>query len=83
MALHRVAHFSDVPENKGLEARIADTHIVLLRVGDQLRAYQGECPHAGAPLAEGALCNGRLICPWHKAEFRIEDGALCLSLIHI
>jgi NADPH-dependent 2,4-dienoyl-CoA reductase/sulfur reductase-like enzyme/nitrite reductase/ring-hydroxylating ferredoxin subunit len=77
MALHRVAHFSDVPENKGLEARIADTHIVLLRVGDQLRAYQGECPHAGAPLAEGALCNGRLICPWHKAEFRIEDGALC------
>ena len=77
MALHRVAPFADVPENRGLEARIADTNIVLLRVGDQLRAYQGECPHAGAPLAEGAVCHGRLICPWHKAEFRIEDGALC------
>ena len=22
------------------------------------------------------MCNGRLICPWHKAEFRLDDGAL-------
>ena len=77
MALHRVARFADVSENRGLEVQIADTKIVLLRVGDHLRAFQGECPHAGAPLAEGALCHGRLICPWHKAAYRIEDGALC------
>ena len=77
MTLHRVARFADVPENRGLEVRIGETKIVLLQVGEQLRAFQGECPHAGAPLAEGALCNGRLICPWHKAAFRIEDGALC------
>lgn len=77
MTLHRVARFTDVAENHGLEVRIADSKILLLKVGDQLRAYQGECPHAGAPLAEGALCNGRLTCPWHKAQFRIEDGALC------
>ena len=77
MALQRVARFADVPEHRGLEVEVAGTKIVLLRVGDQLRAYQGECPHAGAPLAEGALCNGRLICPWHKAAYRMEDGALC------
>lgn len=77
MALQRVAGFADVPENRGLEVQIGQTKIVLLRVGDQLRAFQGECPHAGAPLADGALCHGRLICPWHKAAYRIEDGALC------
>jgi NADPH-dependent 2,4-dienoyl-CoA reductase/sulfur reductase-like enzyme/nitrite reductase/ring-hydroxylating ferredoxin subunit len=77
MALQRVARFADVPENRGLEVQIGQTKIVLLRVGDQLRAFQGECPHAGAPLADGALCHGRLICPWHKAAYRIEDGALC------
>jgi NADPH-dependent 2,4-dienoyl-CoA reductase/sulfur reductase-like enzyme/nitrite reductase/ring-hydroxylating ferredoxin subunit len=77
MALHRVARFAVVSENRGLEVQIADTKIVLLRVGDQLRAFQGECPHAGAPLADSALCHGRLICPWHKAAYRIEDGALC------
>lgn len=77
MILHRVARFADIPENRGLEVKIEDSKILLLKVGDQLRAYQGECPHAGAPLAEGALCNGRLTCPWHKAQFRIEDGGLC------
>jgi NADPH-dependent 2,4-dienoyl-CoA reductase/sulfur reductase-like enzyme/nitrite reductase/ring-hydroxylating ferredoxin subunit len=77
MSLHRVARVADVPEDRGLQVEIADCKIVLLRTGGQLRAFQGECPHAGAPLAEGALCHGRLICPWHKAAFRAEDGALC------
>lgn len=77
MALHRVARLADIPENRGLEVNVGESKMVLLRAGEQLRAYQGECPHAGAPLAEGALCNGRLICPWHKAAYRIEDGALC------
>ncbi|MBK5526408.1 FAD-dependent oxidoreductase [Pseudomonas sp. TH06] len=77
MSLHRVARFADVPEDRGLEVKIGECKIVLLRTAGQLRAFQGECPHAGAPLADGALCHGRLICPWHKAAFRIEDGALC------
>ena len=77
MTLHRVARFADVPEDRGLEVKIGDCKIVLLRAAGELRAFQGECPHAGAPLADGALCHGRLICPWHKAAFRAEDGALC------
>lgn len=77
MSLHRVARFTDVPEDRGLEVKIGDCKIVLLRAAGELRAFQGECPHAGAPLADGALCHGRLICPWHKAAFRAEDGALC------
>lgn len=77
MSLHRVARFADVPEDRGLEVKIGDCKIVLPRAAGELRAFQGECPHAGAPLADGALCHGRLICPWHKAAFRAEDGALC------
>lgn len=77
MPLHRVALVADVPPDRGLEVKIGDVKIVVLRVAGQLRAFQGECPHAGAPLADGALCHGRLICPWHKAAFRAEDGALC------
>ncbi|MGE8065451.1 FAD-dependent oxidoreductase [Pseudomonas sp. NPDC089569] len=77
MTLHRVARFADISEHRGLEVQIGDNQILLLKVGEQLRAYQGQCPHAGAPLAEGAVCNGRLTCPWHKAQFRIEDGGLC------
>ncbi|QGZ64889.1 FAD-dependent oxidoreductase [Paraburkholderia acidisoli] len=50
--------------------------ILLVHSGERLRAFGADCPHAGAPLDEGALCNGRIVCPWHKATFEIEDGAL-------
>ncbi|WP_434767328.1 FAD-dependent oxidoreductase [Pseudomonas triticicola] len=77
MSLHRVARSTDVPQDRGLQVEIGDCKIVLLRANGELRAFQGLCPHAGAPLAEGALCHGRLICPWHKAAYRAEDGGLC------
>ncbi len=77
MSLHRVARFADVPQDRGLQVEIGDCKIVLLPANGELRAFQGLCPHAGAPLAEGALCHGRLICPWHKAAYRAEDGGLC------
>ena len=50
--------------------------IVLVREGEVVVALAANCPHAGAPLEQGALCSGRLICPWHKATFDIRSGAL-------
>lgn len=55
---------------------LGETPIVLVRSGGIVRAFGGTCPHAGAPLEQGALCNGRLVCPWHKGTFAIEDGAV-------
>ncbi|MBA1381310.1 FAD-dependent oxidoreductase [Pseudomonas brassicacearum] len=77
MPMHQVARLADVREDRGLEVPLNESSILLLRAGGQVRAFQGKCPHAGAPLAKGAVCHGRLICPWHKAAFRAEDGALC------
>ncbi|MCL6704542.1 apoptosis inducing factor family protein [Pseudomonas sp. T1.Ur] len=77
MPMHQVARLADVREDRGLEVTLNESPILLLRAGGQVRAFQGKCPHAGAPLAKGAVCHGRLICPWHKAAFRAEDGALC------
>ncbi|HEX8595823.1 MAG TPA: FAD-dependent oxidoreductase [Pseudomonas sp.] len=77
MAVHNVARFADLAEDRGSEIKIGEQTLVLVRLGDEVRAYQGKCPHAGAPLAKGAICNGRLICPWHKGAFELEDGSLC------
>ncbi|MDB6141569.1 MAG: bedA [Pseudomonas sp.] len=77
MPLHTVARFADLREDRGTQVEIGELKILLLRVGDHVRAYQAQCPHAGGPLAKGAVCNGRLICPWHKASFAIENGQLC------
>lgn len=58
------------------KAVLGDTPIVLIRQAGTVSALAGACPHAGAPLEKGAVCEGRLICPWHKAAFSIADGAL-------
>ncbi len=63
---------SDVPHAVELDG----TRILLLRDGNEVRAFSATCPHAGAPLEQGAVCDGRLVCPWHKAMFDIRDGAL-------
>ncbi|MEU7078664.1 DUF5914 domain-containing protein [[Kitasatospora] papulosa] len=62
-----------VGASRELEARdrpygrtIAGTEVVLWRTGDgEMRAGPGECPHLGAPLREGRVACGTLLCRWH------------------
>jgi NADPH-dependent 2,4-dienoyl-CoA reductase/sulfur reductase-like enzyme/nitrite reductase/ring-hydroxylating ferredoxin subunit len=74
--MQKAASFSDISESCLTRVDIGGTAIVLLRDGEAVHAFQGKCPHAGAPLEEGAVCNGRIICPWHKATFDAATGAL-------
>jgi apoptosis-inducing factor 3 len=74
--MQRVATFSALPSDRGLRVQIGNKKILLVRDGDAVRAYSSVCPHAQGPLEEGAVCNGRIVCPWHKASFRVSDGAL-------
>ncbi|WP_040049034.1 FAD-dependent oxidoreductase [Caballeronia concitans] len=75
-SMQKVAVLSDLDARAMKRVEIGDTPILLIRSGDRVLAYEANCPHAGAPLEEGALCSGRLICPWHKGTFDIESGAL-------
>ena len=63
----RLAQFGDPSIT---EAKVGDADLVIVRDGAVINAFAANCPHAGAPLAEGALCHHRLVCPWHKATFR-------------
>lgn len=77
MTLHPVARLDELSEDRATQVQIGEQKILLIRVAQGVKAYQGECPHAGAPLAEGAVCDGKIICPWHKAAFAVENGTLC------
>ena len=46
------------------------------RQDDKVTAIGAECPHAGGPLAEGVLAEGKVYCPWHKAAFCTRTGAV-------
>jgi NADPH-dependent 2,4-dienoyl-CoA reductase/sulfur reductase-like enzyme/nitrite reductase/ring-hydroxylating ferredoxin subunit len=74
--LHEVAKHSQLREGVPQRADAGGTPVLLVRRGDAVHAYQADCPHAGAPLEHGAVCGNRLICPWHKATFEIDSGAL-------
>lgn len=74
--MHQVATLSEIPHDRPLKVRLGDTDIILVRDGEAVRAYGATCPHAGAPLEQGAVCNGRIVCPWHKGMFAVTDGAL-------
>ncbi|WP_213880836.1 FAD-dependent oxidoreductase [Pseudomonas sp. dw_358] len=77
MTLHPVARLDELSEDRATQVQIGEQKILLIRVPQGVRAYQGDCPHSGAPLAEGAVCDGKIICPWHKAAFAVQNGALC------
>jgi nitrite reductase/ring-hydroxylating ferredoxin subunit len=74
--MHRVARLADISPDHLTPVDNDGTKILLLRHGDQVRAFAATCPHADAPLEQGVLCNGRIICPWHKATFSVADGGL-------
>ncbi|UII69124.1 FAD-dependent oxidoreductase [Pseudomonas sp. HN11] len=77
MNMRIVARLINLPENRGVRVETAAHPLLLVRTGDQVRAFQADCPHAGAPLEEGVICQGRIVCPWHKAAFAVDSGAVC------
>lgn len=73
---------ADLPVGAKKTVTLGDTKILLIRTDDlssgapALFALEAECPHAKAPLEKGAVCDGRLVCPWHTGTFALETGAL-------
>jgi nitrite reductase/ring-hydroxylating ferredoxin subunit len=76
MPARRVAQLSQLRADRAERVVVDGENILLIRDGDTVRAYAADCPHAGGPLEQGALCNGRIICPWHKATFQVATGGV-------
>ncbi len=73
---------ADLPIGGKKTVTLDGTEILLVRTEDlpggrpTIFALEAKCPHAGAPLEKGAVCNGRLICPFHAGTFALETGTL-------
>ena len=55
---------------------VGDGRAVVVRVGDELRAFQNRCLHQDSLLDGGIVRNGVLSCPLHFWRYRVDDGAL-------
>jgi len=56
--------------------------IALLNADGTIYAIDDTCLHAGGPLHEGSVLDGKVICPWHHWEFDLSDGACALNPCH-
>lgn len=39
-----------------------------------IHAFHGLCPHRNAPLGQGNLFEGHIVCPWHAWAFNCLNG---------
>ncbi|WP_315760206.1 Rieske (2Fe-2S) protein [Sphingomonas sp. Y38-1Y] len=66
-----------------LQLRAGRFHGFVVRRGHDVIGYVDRCPHMGVPLAQSlddylSPDGSRIVCAWHGAVFRIEDGE-CLG----
>lgn len=73
---HIVATTDDLNDGEMTSVEVNGKTILLLRLDGTWYAYPGECPHHGAPLADGLLHDGHVLCPWHQAIYDARTGAL-------
>lgn len=48
--------------------------VVLYRNDGEVLAVGEQCPHLGAPMDDGWVDRGRIVCPWHGSRFACESG---------
>ena len=53
---------------------VAGVGVVLYRNGDDVLAVGEHCPHLSAPMADGWIDRGQIVCPWHGSRFACESG---------
>lgn len=67
---------NEVSEGRLVHATVNGVDAVLTRHQGEVVALADRCTHRGAPLHEGKLRDGAIICPWHQSIFRLADGSI-------
>jgi multimeric flavodoxin WrbA/nitrite reductase/ring-hydroxylating ferredoxin subunit len=56
------------------EVDVAGSAVVIVFADGVFSAFAGSCLHSGAPLATGALADGKIVCPWHGWRYDCKSG---------
>jgi nitrite reductase (NADH) small subunit len=69
-----VCRVEELAEGRGHSLDVRGVRLALFRLGDDLIALSGRCPHSGGSLGHGWIEEGEVVCPLHHWRFRLEDG---------
>src|SRR5438046_2519974 len=70
----KIARLSELKEGRMKEVKAGKSKLLVVKLDGQVYVLGGACPHYGAPLAKGTLCDGRIVCPWHQSVFDLKSG---------
>jgi len=66
-------------DDKPLGRRVCNEQIVFFRGPDGVvAALEDFCPHRGAPLSLGSVCEGRLVCGYHGLEMGCDGKTVAM-----
>lgn len=83
MAEYRtVCPIEELPPGSSRLFRWDGKDVALFNVEGSVYAMEDTCLHAGGPLHEGSILDGKVICPWHHWEFDPRDGSCALNPFH-
>jgi nitrite reductase (NADH) small subunit/3-phenylpropionate/trans-cinnamate dioxygenase ferredoxin subunit len=69
-----VARIEEIPEGRGRVVQVGQRKILLLNIEGSFHALDRFCAHRKAPLIEGEVIDGQLLCPWHGNTFDVATG---------
>lgn len=69
-----VAKVGSIPENRGGTFVVGGRLVAVFNSGGEYFAIDDICPHMGASLGAGEVCDGVVTCPWHAWRFSVCDG---------
>lgn len=74
MPLIEIHHRSEIEQGKLMQVVHNDQIILLLRHQEQIKAFQGTCPHQGTLLTDGHVSGNEIVCPGHQWRFSCVNG---------
>ncbi len=75
MPFVKASSLAALPANEAMEAVLNGRPYAICNVGGEIHALDGTCPHRGGPVGQGAINEGRIVCPWHAWEFDCATGS--------
>lgn len=69
-----VARVGEIAEGQGASFVVEDRVIAVILDEGTYYAIDDVCPHQGAPLCDGIVCDRTVTCTWHGWRFSLEDG---------
>lgn len=69
--IHTLCKVSDIPNEGTKLVEFFGRTVHVYKVNDKPVAVANTCMHFGGPLE---CQDGKFVCPWHNAEFAMDDG---------